>query len=253
MHVLEGVAGEALEPVAERPLRGVHRAQDRVAALPQPDGDETVADVDPVAVEAQAIPFVHLVEQQRADGVDERHAGLGEDQRPEVRIAAADRRRGVHDPAHAGVHEALGGHPVEVLVVDHGDVAGPQPRHEVLRPAVDAGDALLLAAAPASGEPAAARFRDGRGRTSKGTAATDAACARHLGQSLSDPSGPGQAGCDGLPAQRPALTRDASSSSSSAWEAAPSPPGRPGEHAGDLLDALRRPPARARWRRRPPS
>jgi len=36
---------------------------------------------------------------------------------------------------------------VEVLVVDHGNVAGPKPRHEVLRPAVDAGDALLLAAA----------------------------------------------------------------------------------------------------------
>ena len=239
VHVLEGVAGEALEPVAERPLRGVHRAQDRVAALPQPDGDETVADVDPVPVQAQAIPLVHLVEQQWPHGVDERHAGLGEDQRPEVRVAAADRRCGVHDPAHSGVHEALGGHPVEVLVVDHGDVAGPQPLHEILRPAIDAGDTLLLAAAPASGEPAAARFRDGRGRTSRGRRRRTRRAPGTWVRAYRTLPARGRQGRRRLPGSATGLDPGRLVEQLLGVGGRALAAGQPREHAGDLLDTLR--------------
>ena len=64
---------------------------------------------------------------ERPDGVDQRDPGLDEDQRAEVRVAAADRRRGVHHRRDAGLDEPLGGDAVEVLVVDHGDVAGLDP------------------------------------------------------------------------------------------------------------------------------
>jgi hypothetical protein len=102
-----------------------------------------------------------LVHQERADPVEQRDARLDEDQRAEVRIAAADRRRRVDHGGHPRGHEPLGGHTVEVLVVDHGDVAGARTRDQVLRPPVDARDARL---APTPVRPAAGASGLGRGR-----------------------------------------------------------------------------------------
>ena len=53
--------------------------------------------------------------------------GLDQDQRAEVRVPAADRRRGVHHRRDTGVDQPLGRHAVEVLVVDHRDVPGLRP------------------------------------------------------------------------------------------------------------------------------
>ena len=93
--------------------------------------------------------------------IEQRDARLDQDQRSEVRIAAADRRRRVHDGGHARIHQPFGGHAIEVLVVDHRDVSRPRTRDEVLRATVDTRDAGL---APSPVRPAARPSGLGRGR-----------------------------------------------------------------------------------------
>jgi hypothetical protein len=73
--------------------------------------------------------------------VDQRDAGLEQDQRPEVRVPPARRARCVHDTGDTRLHERLRRDAVDVLVVDHRDVPGLQTLREPLRPAVDASDA----------------------------------------------------------------------------------------------------------------
>ena len=65
-----------------------------------------------------------------ADPVDDRHAGVDQHLRPEVRVAAGDHRRGVDDGRDLGVDQGLRGGAVQVDVVEHGDVAGAQPRQQ---------------------------------------------------------------------------------------------------------------------------
>ena len=88
-----------------------------------------------------------------ADLVDEGDAGRGQQEGPEVGVAAGDGPGGVDDRRRLGPDQALGRHPVEVLVVDHGDLARQQPGDQVLGPAVDpgpaGGDARVLGGGPA--------------------------------------------------------------------------------------------------------
>ena len=89
-----------------------------------------------------------------ADVVEQRDAGVDQDLGAEVGIAAGDARRGVDDGGDPAADQRVGADPVDVDVVDDGDVAGAQPLGEVLRAAVepdgagDAGPRLLCPAAP---------------------------------------------------------------------------------------------------------
>ena len=89
-----------------------------------------------------------------ADVVEQRDAGADQDLGTEVGIAAGDAGRGVDDGGDLAADERVGADPVDVDVVDDGDVAGAQPLGEVLRAAVqpdgagDAGARLLCPAAP---------------------------------------------------------------------------------------------------------
>ena len=121
-------------------------------ALLDPHGSEALPDEQPVARQSDDVTLAHLGHQQGADPVDQRDAGLDQDQGPQVRVPAADRRRGVDDRRDPGVDQTLGRHAIEVLVVDHGDVSRLGPGHQVLRPPVDASDARVT---PASARPAA--------------------------------------------------------------------------------------------------
>ena len=67
------------------------------------------------------------------DVVDEQHARAHEAQRTAVRVAAGDRRRRVHHRDDPGVDQPVGRDPVEVGVVDDGDVTRLEPLGEVLR------------------------------------------------------------------------------------------------------------------------
>ena len=74
--------------------------------------------------------------------VDQQHPGAGEHQRPGVRVAAVRGRRRVEHGPHAGRDQLLGRDPVDVEVVDDGDVAGREPLDQVLGAAAEPGDAL---------------------------------------------------------------------------------------------------------------
>ena len=92
----------------------------------------------------------------RADGVEQRDAGRDEDLGTEVGVAPGDARRGVDHGGEPAGDQRLGADPVEVDVVDDGDVAGPQALGEVLGAPVHAGGT----AQPGSG-PAVSAAREG--------------------------------------------------------------------------------------------
>ena len=130
-------------------------------ALEDPDGDELIADEQPVPRHPQDVSLADLRHEQWPDTVDQRYPGLDQDQRTEVRISASDRRRRVHHRRHSGLDETFRGNAVEILVVDHRDVPGVRPGHQVLRAPVDPCGACL---APTSAGPAAGASGLGRGR-----------------------------------------------------------------------------------------
>jgi hypothetical protein len=89
-------------------------------------------------LDAQDVALVDALHHLTAGVVDERDARLDQPLRPEVGIATRDRRHGVdHGYGPAG-DEAIGRHPVEILVVDHRDLTRLEPLDEVLGATVDA-------------------------------------------------------------------------------------------------------------------
>src|SRR5207302_1944914 len=100
-------------------------------------GDQLVAAPDLGAVDANLLALVQPVEYVLTGSVDERYAGLHHPDRTAIRIPARDRFTRVHDRGHPRLDEPVGGDPVEIPVVDHGDVAGLKALDEVLGPAVD--------------------------------------------------------------------------------------------------------------------
>jgi hypothetical protein len=102
------------------------------------------------ALDDDRITVAKLLEERSRGGVDEAHPGLGQQQRPRVRISTGRERGDVDHRAHAARDEIFGRYPVEVGVVDHSDVSRSQPLDEVLRlasqtrGAVDRGGGLRL-------------------------------------------------------------------------------------------------------------
>src|SRR5690606_4354933 len=113
---------------------------DRLAGLAHAARHPDVPDEHVGPVHRHRHALGDLVHHRGPDVVDERDAGLAEQQRPQVGVAAGDRPRGVHDGRGRGVDERLGGDAVEVGVVDHRDLPGPEALDQPLRPTVDARD-----------------------------------------------------------------------------------------------------------------
>ena len=131
--VLERVLGEVMDRLADAVLLlAGDVAQLGDTQHPSLDQDAVGPDHG-AAADRHRVAVGELLEQRRVHRVDERDARAGQDQRPRVRIAAAGRRRDVHDRLHAALDEILGRHAVEVGVIDHGNVLRRQPADEVLR------------------------------------------------------------------------------------------------------------------------
>ena len=73
-----------------------------------------------------------------ADVVDEGDTRSGDEQGADVRVTARQRAGGVDDRGRLHLDQAFGGDAVEVLVIDHRDLAGTEAIQQVLRPAVHA-------------------------------------------------------------------------------------------------------------------
>jgi hypothetical protein len=155
LHVLHGVGGEGLELGREAGLRLRHGLGDRGAVVHGALGDDiAVVGEEPVAVEPQVCALLAAGEHVLADVVEQRDAGGDEDLGAEVGIAAGDAGRGVDHRGDLAVDQRVRAHPVDVDVVDHGDVTGLQPLGQVLRAAVqpdgagDSGPGVQCPAAP---------------------------------------------------------------------------------------------------------
>jgi hypothetical protein len=85
-----------------------------------------------VALDPDDVALAQPLEQLLAELVDQRDTGLDEHLGAEVRVTTGDRRLGVEHGGDADGHQRVGGDPVDVDVVDHGDVAGPQPPDQPL-------------------------------------------------------------------------------------------------------------------------
>ena len=123
-HVLDGVASERVERLADLAARRVVAVADLRGVLHAALGDQLLAAPDPAAAHLDAVAVAQALEEAVVGQVDEVDAGLDDEQRPEVGIGAARRRAAVEDRAHADGDEVLGRDAVEVLVVDDRDVAG---------------------------------------------------------------------------------------------------------------------------------
>jgi hypothetical protein len=122
--------GDAAALVAERPFQ--------LALLEDAAGRQARAvAVEPGPADRDQLTLVEVVEEIGARRVDQPHASAHEREWPRVREASGLRRSHVHDDADARLDELLGGHAVEIGVVDDRDVVRRQPLDEVLRPPVE--------------------------------------------------------------------------------------------------------------------
>ena len=196
-------------------------------------GDDLGADQHPVAVDRDRRTLVDRLHDLGADVVDEGDAGLAQQQRAQVGVAAADRRGGVDHRDGRGVDQRLGGHPVEVLVVDDRDVARAQALDQALGAAVDPGHAgdrrrrrHVAATQRRPREPAQRRGPSG-GPPRRGPWSPTPARARRSGARRTPaPSGARLVAGGGRATQRP-RSPAAVASSSAAWTRAASLSGWP--------------------------
>ena len=90
-----------------------------------------------MAVDGEPVALVHRGEDLLPDVVDQHDAGLEQDARSEIRIPAGHRRHRVDHGADPGLDQGLGADPIQVAVVDDGDLARSEPLGEILRPSVE--------------------------------------------------------------------------------------------------------------------
>ena len=126
-HELDGVGGEGLELVGQPRLGLDQRVGHGVGGLRDTLGEHLLARVENAVVQAHPGAVLDGMQDLGADRVDQRDAGVDEDLRPQVGEAPGDRGSGVDDRGHVRGDQRVGGRPVQVDLVEHGDVAGPQP------------------------------------------------------------------------------------------------------------------------------
>src|SRR5665647_847723 len=135
--VVHRVSGEGLQLRSQAGPGVLHRRGHRGRILERALRDQPLAVVhggvhhpDPSALlEGQHV---------RTEVVDQRDARLEQDPRAQVGVPARRRAGGVEHRGRPARGEGLGRHAVEVEVVDHRDVAGPQPLGQALGPGVNA-------------------------------------------------------------------------------------------------------------------
>ena len=126
LHVLDRVAGEALERLADLLPALLGEGEHPLRVLRLAAGDHLTAGTQHVAAaQHDRVPVVEQVEERRRGRVDQVDARLHEEERAHVRVVTAGRGRAVDHALDPACDEVLGGDPVEVQVVDDGDVAGP--------------------------------------------------------------------------------------------------------------------------------
>src|SRR5699024_5633593 len=131
-HVLHGVLREQLELFGQALARDLEGGGHRRVVLPGAGGDGPVLEEHLVPGDRELLAVADLLEDGGAQAVDQHDAGVHEDPRTGVGVPAGGGGGDVEHRGRLPLHEGLGGDPVDVLVVDHGDVAGLEALGEVL-------------------------------------------------------------------------------------------------------------------------
>ena len=160
LHVLQRVPGERVELGRETRSGLLHRTEHRFLGLPHPHARELVTHVHPVVLDTDRPALLHLPHQERTDVVDQRNTRLDQDEGAEVRVPPGDRRAGVDHRGRPPGHQPLGGHPVEVLVVDHRHLPGTEPPEQPFGADVHPGGGRFLPG-PSGAEPQHVRTSEG--------------------------------------------------------------------------------------------
>ncbi len=98
-------------------------------------------DIQGVAVQPDGLALADLVEHLGADIIDQRDARLDQQLRAEIGVPAADAGGRVDHGRHLQADQRLGADPVQVSVVDDGDLARLQAPGQVLGPVIKASEA----------------------------------------------------------------------------------------------------------------
>jgi len=137
---LERVRGERLDLHPDHGPGLGHRRLHQVLSQRCALGHHGVAEVEGLLIEPDDGTVRDLDQHVLPDPVDDRDARVEQQLRAEVGVTPGDADRGVDHGRDLAPDKLLGAHPVQVGVVDDGDLAGAEALGDVLRPLVDARD-----------------------------------------------------------------------------------------------------------------
>ena len=146
---LQGVRGERLDLHRDHVLGLGHRRGHQLIGQRRSLGDDRLADVQGLAVQPDRGAVGDLDEHVRPDSVHDRDARLEQQLGAEVGVTPGNADRDVDHGGDLPPDQLLGADPVQVGMIDNGDLAGIEPLGDVLRPAIhpghsdDAGQRLL--------------------------------------------------------------------------------------------------------------
>ena len=126
-HELDGVGRERLQLVGQPRLGLDERVGHRVRGLRDAVGEHLLPGVEHPLVHTHPDAVLDRVQHLGTDRVDQRDPGVDEDLRPQVGEASGDRGGGVDDRHDLRGDQRVGGRPVEIDLIEHRDVARPQP------------------------------------------------------------------------------------------------------------------------------
>ena len=134
LEVRHGVMSESGQLGGDTLRRLRHSGLVQFGGLPYTVGKKHVARVDgPIVLDAELLsfPYVHDL---RTEIVDKGNAGSEKNSRAEVRVATGRGLCSIENRSGFAGNEGFCGDPVEVLVIDHGDLALVEALRQILRP-----------------------------------------------------------------------------------------------------------------------
>ncbi len=126
-HELDRVGRERLQLVGQPRLGLDERIGHRVRGLRDTLGEHLLPRVEHPVVHTHPDAVLDRVQHLGTDRVDQRDPGVDEDLRAQVGETPGDRGGRVDDRHHVRGDQRVGGRPVQIELVEHRDVARPQP------------------------------------------------------------------------------------------------------------------------------